>query len=162
MAKYAALKQFLAGQRFDEIPMSFAEVETVIGRPLPMSAVQHRPWWANEARGHVHAKAWLDAGFATSQVDMAAKKLVFKRIARRKGGPESTGRNAATPGLHEQQALFRNADAAAHPAFGAMKGTFSIEPGCDLAQPIFAAEEWAHIEEDMLAGYDELFPPSAK
>ena len=38
MYHYAPLKSHLAGQAADRIPMTFAEIERVLGRPLPPSA----------------------------------------------------------------------------------------------------------------------------
>src|SRR6185437_12155611 len=81
MSKYEPLGAFLKAKSAGEVKLSFREIEKILGAKLPPSAYQHRPWWANEARGHVHAKAWLDAGYETADVDMGAKKLVFKRAA---------------------------------------------------------------------------------
>jgi hypothetical protein len=136
MGKYAPLKEFLEKQRIAEVPMTFAKIEKILAFPLPDSAVEHRPWWANEARGHVHAKSWLDAGYETAKVDMAAKKLVFKRRARsakRIGIPE---RHALNPTESSAEKKSRRS-----PLFGALKGTFTIQPGYDLTQPVMP--EWA-------------------
>ncbi len=125
MSVYQPLEKYLKSQSFGEIPMSFAEIARILGRALPKSAYDHRPWWANEAAGHSHAKAWLNAGFETAQVDMAQQKLIFRRI--RPGG------------LSESSRMFPPApkDAARHPLFGALKGTFTVtcadQPSCDAA-----------------------------
>ncbi len=68
--------KYLEGQGSKTFPMTFKEVERLLGTPLPL----HR---ANESAGHVHAKAWLQAGYETEQVDMEGKKLVFRKIANR-------------------------------------------------------------------------------
>ncbi len=143
MGKYEPLSQFLDAQTTAQLPMTFQEIEQILGFKLPPSAYHHRPWWANEASNHVHAKAWLKAGFETEQVDMAGRKLVFKRI----NAPSQAG-------LAEAQRDFRHETKTLpprrHPLFGALKGTFTIEPGYDLTQP--AMPEWA----DML---DEQYGP---
>lgn len=48
--------------------LSFAQVEQIIGVPLPASASTHQAWWGNDATSHVQAKAWLLAGWRTDEV----------------------------------------------------------------------------------------------
>jgi hypothetical protein len=43
-----------------------------------------------------------------------------------------------------------------HPAIGSMKGTFTIEPGYDLTSPMYTDEEWAEIEKEMDADWDQI------
>jgi hypothetical protein len=60
--------------------MTFADIERVIGASLPASARRYRPWWANEQAGtHIHARAWLDAGRRTTNVDLNAQTVDFVR-----------------------------------------------------------------------------------
>ncbi len=120
MSIYQPLENYLKEQTFAEVPMTFGDIAAVLGRSLPKSAFHHRPWWANESAGHSHAKAWLNAGFETAQVDMAGQKLVFRRAAPRPTGSPSRG-------LAEWSRDFRPA-ASANGLFGAMKGTFTILP----------------------------------
>src|SRR6266853_2664596 len=137
MSKYARLQEFLADQRFTEVPMTFAAVEKILQSRLPHSAAEHRAWWANEAHGHVHAKAWLDAGYETVQVDMAAKKLVFRRTANNRKKSSAPGlRREPRTSLADIEKKPRRS-----PLFGVLKGTFTIEPGYDLTQP--SMPEWA-------------------
>jgi hypothetical protein len=135
MSKYEPLEHYLKSQTGNEVRMRFQDVERVLGGRLPPSAYRHRPWWANEAAGHVHAKAWLNAGYTTEQVDMEGKKLVFKKI----------GSAAPAAGLNEEGRAFAHDTprVGRHPLIGAMKGTFTIEEGYDLTQP--AMPEWADI-----------------
>ncbi len=135
MALYEPLGQYLKANGAGHIAMTFREVETVIGRKLPASAYRHRPWWANEARGHSHAKAWLGAGYETEQVDMAAKKLVFRRTARQGMADEARDFKPAEIAVEKKTGR--------HPMIGAMKGTFTIEPGWDLIKPALDPEELA-------------------
>jgi hypothetical protein len=138
MAIYEPLGQYLKRNAASRIPMTFREVESVIGRKLPGSAYRHRPWWANEERGHSHAKVWIQAGYATAQVDMAAKKLVFVRSNRRDGVAESRREPARTK---EKQGP--------HPLIGSMKGTFTIEPGWDLTRPAMDPGELEAMEANL-------------
>jgi hypothetical protein len=146
--KYEPLEKFLASQRHNEVPMTFAEVEQVLGRPLPHSAAKHRPWWANETRGHVHAKAWLGAGYETANVDMAAKKLVFRRIAKNSGGGMADEAREFKPSQREDEKKPRR-----HPLFGAMKGTFTLVPPDGTEPPPEDPESWEAL---CLAKFDRL------
>ncbi len=122
MSKYSALGDYLKRQPGDAVPMTFAAIEKIIGAKLPASAHKHRPWWSNNPDNSVMTKVWLDAGFRSEQVDIAACKLVFRRARRPPAAP---------PGDEKPF----------HPAYGAMKGLVRIMPGTDLTQP--ADPEWA-------------------
>jgi hypothetical protein len=149
MGKYSPLTAYLQKCPTYEVPMTFEEVMRVIGSDLPPSAYKHRPWWANETTGHIHAKAWLVAGYETTQVDMEGKKLVFKRVAPPTTPPPTTP-SYATRGLAEDKHEFThpndNKPPRRHPAFGALKGTFTIEPGWDLTKPAMDPDELAEWE----------------
>jgi thiamine kinase-like enzyme len=144
MSKYEGLTNFLKRQSGEEIRMTFDEVSQHIEARLPKSAVLYRMWWSNNTSNHVHAKAWVDAGFQTEQVDMNAKKLVFRRLKRTH---QSSSGNASR-GLSESHRMFKvekspETQSGLHPMIGAMKGTFTIEPGWDLAKPALDPEELA-------------------
>src|SRR5437762_2471901 len=124
MSKYEPLSQFLRTQSADEIRMTFAQIERVIGEKLPPSAQHHRSWWSNNPNNSVMTKAWLEAGFRSEQVDMEGRKLVFRR----------THRNT------QQQTSVHSGR---HPLIGAMKGTIWIAPDTDLTQP--ADPEWGEV-----------------
>jgi hypothetical protein len=126
MSKYRALGEYLARQRGDLVPMTFHEIEKVTGVKLPASAHKHRPWWSNNSRNSVLTKVWRDAGFESEQVDMAKRKLIFRRVSKSKTAGE------AAPAAGEKPF---------HPAYGMMQGLIRIMPGTDLTQP--ADPEWA-------------------
>jgi hypothetical protein len=80
VSKYDPLQRHLESVHDDEIKMRFEEIESVLGRSLPASARRHRPWWANETGGsHTHARAWLNAGRRTRDVDLRGEIVVFHR-----------------------------------------------------------------------------------
>jgi hypothetical protein len=126
MSKYEALGAFLKNQRSDRVPMSFADVERVTGKKLPPSAAKYRPWWSNNPDNSVMTRVWLDAGFESEQVDMAGRKLVFRRVRKPVDAPgvENGGR---------REAMY-------HPLLGALKGLMQIGPDTDLTKP--ADPDW--------------------
>ena len=79
MSKYDPLKRFLEARPGGETPMSFSEIETVLGFPLPGSARKFPAWWSNNTGTHVGVSAWRDAGFRTARVDISAGRVTFIR-----------------------------------------------------------------------------------
>jgi hypothetical protein len=128
MSKYEPLKSFLASARVGEVPMSFSEVERVIGKPLPPVARKHRAWWSNNPSNSVITHAWLDAGFKTERVDMASERLVFRRTKAPdlSAGPTSAVQRSG-PGLLER-------------IRARLGGTVTIMPGVDLTAPLWEEE----------------------
>ena len=116
MGKYDPLKSFLSTQPAERVQMSFAEIERLIGAPLPKSK-RYPAWWSNNPSNNTMTQAWLDAGFATEQVEPAKERLVFKRIARR------TPAKGWLTQLREE-----------------MAGSATVEPGWDLTRP--TGETW--------------------
>lgn len=68
--------------------MTFAEVERILGCPLPPSARTRAGWWSNNPGTHVGVGAWREAGWKTSNVDVGGEKLVFVRTAKDGAGGE--------------------------------------------------------------------------
>jgi hypothetical protein len=78
MSKYDPLAAYLKQLRQREITLSFAEIEGVIGSPLPSSAHTYNAWWANEngATSHVQCSAWLLAGYK-AHADLRIQEVRF-------------------------------------------------------------------------------------
>ncbi|MBI3700668.1 MAG: hypothetical protein HY242_09540 [Afipia sp.] len=125
MSKYEPLGEFLKSQRADRVPMSFAEIERVTRTKLPASA-KYRAWWSNNSFNSVMTKIWLEAGFESEQVDMAGRKLVFRRVKT----------------LSESKSAVRGSstDKAIHPLAGLLKDVTRVAPGFDLTKP--ADPDW--------------------
>lgn len=80
MGKYEPLAQYLKEIRDDTWNASFAEIEKILGFPLPPSAHEHRAWWANQYKGHhSQAKGWIEAGWVTSDIDQKRGRVRFER-----------------------------------------------------------------------------------
>ena len=80
MSKYAPLAAHLREVGQETVPMTFADIERIIGTNLPPSAFKHRPWWSNNPANSVITRSWLEAGYKTAKVDMAGQKLVFRQV----------------------------------------------------------------------------------
>ncbi|WP_422662693.1 DUF7662 domain-containing protein [Pseudorhodoplanes sp.] len=122
MSKYSPLGEFLRKQAANEVRLSFSDIERIARVKLPPSA-RYRAWWSNNPTNSVMTKVWLDAGFETEQVDMAARKLVFKRV-----GKAVTEHSEGRAGKH--------------PLFGLSKGLLRINPGTDVTKP--ADPNWSN------------------
>jgi hypothetical protein len=139
MGKYSPLKDFLAANAQDYVPMTFAEIENVLGVQLPASK-QYPAWWSNNPSNNPMTKEWLEAGYETESVNTTSGKLVFRRV--RKPTPQSGSASfAATAG--KRRPLY--------PGFGFMKGLIKVDPGFDVSGP-FSDESW----EDGYLGEDRL------
>lgn len=129
MGKYEPLGDYLRKQRVARIPMTFAEIERIVGTKLPKSQ-RYPAWWSNNTSNNMMTQVWIDAGFETEQVDVAGRKLVFRRVA-------------ASPPAGKDLPSSDREDNAKHPLIGWMKGTVTIAPGVDLTEP--ADPKWGEV-----------------
>jgi hypothetical protein len=134
MGKYEPLTEFLQKQPGGEVRMSFAQIERVVGFKLPPVAQRHRAWWSNSPTNNVMTRAWLDAGFRSEQVDMAARKLVFRK------GAASSASDAA-PRTAENGP--KRINIGEHPLFERIRGTAHVPEGVDLTEP--ADPDWGDL-----------------
>jgi hypothetical protein len=134
MGKYEPLTEFLQRQPGGEVRMSFAQIERVVGFKLPPVAQRHRAWWSNSSTNNVMTRAWLDAGFRSEQVDMRARKLVFRKSAPPSGrdGDADTAGDAA-----------KRRNTGEHPLFERIRGTAQVPEGVDLTEP--ADPDWGEL-----------------
>jgi hypothetical protein len=79
MSKYHPLSERLADDPAGEWRASFAEIEEVLGFPLPKAARRGGAWWsAGEASPH--ARAWYGQGWSIGEVDPATGMVTFRRV----------------------------------------------------------------------------------
>jgi len=79
--KYAPVEQWLLERKAEAniIRVTFEDIETLLDEPLPLSAREHRSWWANDSTSHTQSLAWMRAGWRVDDVDLTAEKVVFKQ-----------------------------------------------------------------------------------
>ncbi|MCS7114924.1 MAG: hypothetical protein RMJ15_06750 [Nitrososphaerota archaeon] len=79
--KYGALTSYLKFRAAftDTVKLSFAQIDGIIGDNLPMNAFRYESWWEN-SQNNAHAKAWLEAGWKTSEVNLKEGYVVFQKI----------------------------------------------------------------------------------
>ncbi len=134
-SKYEPLKRHLQERADDEASMSFTQVERILGFPLPPSARRHRPWWANTGGTHVHAAAWLEAGWQTTRVDVAGERVVFVKAV------------GSLPGVSEGAAIgFFMPYEALQPATRRLLEDYCEESGGDPRQAAIAILNAAALE----------------
>ncbi len=131
MSKYKPLENHLKSLNFGEIPMTFEEIETLLGHNLPPSARKHRPWWSNNPSNSAITHSWLAAGYKTARVDMGGQRLVFVRTGTGTGNASET----SSP-VSENRA-------AGHPVLGCMTATVTMPEDIDLTEP--AMSEWTDM-----------------
>ena len=136
MSKYDLLEDHLRDSGRESAPMTFGEIEHVIGAKLPPSAFRHRPWWSNNPSNSVITHAWLRAGYRTEKVDMEGRKLVFRRSA--PDAPPPVARDGPAPGGGEASGARRPGLVSG--VFGALAGTVTFAPGADPTAP--TGEDW--------------------
>jgi len=120
MSKYDPLFDTLSASHTTIVPMTFDEIEKILGFELPPSKL-HRAWWSNNASNNVMTNSWLEAGYKTESVDIPGEKLVFRRkVNDRQHKKSYTGNRSSL--------------------FGCMAGTVTIASGVDLTKP--ADPDW--------------------
>ena len=126
MSKYKPLERHLRASGKTRLPLTFSQIEKIIGGPLPAAARRYPAWWSNNEGSHVQAQAWREPGYRTKQVDLAGEKLIF------------VADDSPLPG--SSAAAIGNTESASRSLFGSMMGTTIVIPGVDITQP--TAPEW--------------------
>jgi hypothetical protein len=130
MGKYDPLKSFLEASGAEEVPMSFEEIEALLGAPLPDSR-RYPAWWSNNPSNNVMTRVWLEAGYRTERVDVAGGRVVFRR-AGAGGLPPGGAARSSLERSHVVNVVER--------LQRALAGTVTVAPGVDLTEP--TGEVW--------------------
>ena len=137
MSKYQPLTAYLRTSGSSAVRMTFEDSERIIGARLPESAGKHRAYWSNNPTNSVLTSAWLKAGYRSTNVNMTARELVFRKAA---PNPTSDGTGEKTHTPHSYDSVFAGGSRSFDQVFGALRGTVTITPGTDLTDPI--GEDW--------------------
>jgi hypothetical protein len=136
MSKYNPLSARLAGHAGPEWRATFAELEEVLGFPLPKGARTGTNWWRNNAAAP-HARAWSGAGWEAGDVDHVAGLVTFRRIA----APRPTGAGEfqpPAPGADDTPAILKRLEATPKWNLALVAGGLTIAAGLSL----FAIRGW--------------------
>lgn len=104
MSKYLPLSEHLSRHAGDEWRASFADIETVLGAPLPKAA-QQAGWWAGGVE-KPHQRAWLDHDWRVAEVDKAAGVVIFRRDRLADDvQPQTSDASSEAGEIHRQRAI---------------------------------------------------------
>lgn len=76
--KYRALSSWLASQTVRKLGLQFAEIEEILGFPLPPSSRKHAAHW-HGYEGSAVVRAIRDAGWKVTKLDLAKERVSLER-----------------------------------------------------------------------------------
>ena len=92
MSVYDPLRQKLETIQGASLCLSFADLEAILGKPLPVSAYKFTAWWGNNCKvGHAQTLAWLRAGFKARSVSLKNHTVEFQRVDKSRSGNRQSG-----------------------------------------------------------------------
>jgi hypothetical protein len=74
---YFPLTAFLLACQDDEVTCTFAEIEQILGRPLPRFAFTST-WWGGRLK-HGYPRPWKNAGWRIKRVEVRQRWVTFAR-----------------------------------------------------------------------------------
>ncbi|MDH5449941.1 MAG: hypothetical protein OEX77_03415 [Candidatus Bathyarchaeota archaeon] len=92
VTKYTPLNRYLIrrAEYADQVTLSFARIEGIIGDNLPLGAVRNRSWWSNK-ESSIQGQAWMNARWRVEEVNLQERIVTFKNA---KGKARETGKKA--------------------------------------------------------------------
>jgi hypothetical protein len=81
-SKYAPLTHYLAALPADAVRLTLAEIEAIIGVPLP-SWEQQATFWGNSPHGTFAGRPWVRAGWRVVRTELHAQPpaVTFAKVA---------------------------------------------------------------------------------
>jgi hypothetical protein len=133
MSKYDPLSARLAGHAGPEWRASFAELEEVLGFPLPKTARTGKTWWKSNVAAP-QARGWTEAGWEVADVDPAQGLVTFRKVA---ALPAATER-ARPPATTDEPAILKRLEATPKWNLALVAGGLTIAAGLSM----FAIRGW--------------------
>jgi len=81
ISKYDRLRSYLKFRAAftDTVRLSFAKIDGIIGDNLPINAYRSEAWW-NNSSNNTRARAWLEAGWETQEVNLKEGYVIFRKV----------------------------------------------------------------------------------
>jgi DNA-binding transcriptional regulator YiaG len=77
--KYYPLYRYLTESQLDQLTLTFTDIESILGQPLPPTARESRAWWSNRKDGTVQAAGWMEAGYLVDEIDLETGQITFRK-----------------------------------------------------------------------------------
>ena len=77
--KCQPLADWLAAQPGPSVCLAFAQVEQLLGTPLPSSARANTAWWQDTGTGRPHIHAWRGLGWQVAAVNRRQALVLYHR-----------------------------------------------------------------------------------
>lgn len=68
--KYIPLASYFEASTEDKITLTFSEIETIMGQPLPNASYLNKSWWKKTKPPLKHFIAWTDYGYHVSDIHL--------------------------------------------------------------------------------------------
>ena len=80
-SKYYPLFQHLQNCREEEVTLTCAKIESIMGCALPATARKRKNWWSNrDSASALQAGAWIQASYRVASVDLEQQTITFQRF----------------------------------------------------------------------------------
>ena len=81
---YSSFQNWLKIQAYEEsktsdIRVTIKDIEALVGKPLPSTAVEHESWWSNDYQNNPQSLTWLEAGWRVGNVNISSGEITFHR-----------------------------------------------------------------------------------
>ncbi len=78
-SKYHPLYVYLKQNQTTSLTLTLHTIEQILGIMLPNSARIQRGWWSNRSKGALQARAWMQAGYHVTEIDLKNGQIGFSK-----------------------------------------------------------------------------------